>query len=64
LNLNNISLLYFSTYTGFNLSGAGLATANHIAPLYWNALGEVKRCRELTGGKQGHYGIGVEHHPN
>ena len=30
----------------------------------WNALGEVKWCRELTGGKQGHYGIGVKYHPN
>ena len=28
----------------------------------WNALGEVKWCRELTGGKQGHYGIGVKYH--
>ena len=30
----------------------------------WNALGEVKSCRELIGGKQGHYGIGVKYHPN
>ena len=30
----------------------------------WNALVEVKSCRELTGGKQGHYGIGVKYHPN
>ena len=30
----------------------------------WNALGEVKWCRELTGGKQGHYGIGVKYHLN
>jgi hypothetical protein len=30
----------------------------------WNALGEVKSCRELTGGKQGHYGIGVKYHLN
>jgi hypothetical protein len=29
-----------------------------------NALGEVKWCRELTGGKQGHYGIGVKYHLN
>ena len=28
----------------------------------WNALGEVKWCRDLTGGKQGHYGIGVKYH--
>ena len=28
----------------------------------WNALGEVKWCRELTGGKHGHYGIGVKYH--
>jgi len=30
----------------------------------WNVLGEVKWCRELTSGKQGHYGIGVRFHPN
>ncbi len=30
----------------------------------WNALCEVKSCRELNGGKQGHYGIGVKYHPN
>jgi hypothetical protein len=30
----------------------------------WNALGEVKSCRELTGGKQGHYGVGVKYHSN
>ena len=30
----------------------------------WNALGEVKWCRELTSGKQGHYGFGVKYHPN
>ena len=30
----------------------------------WNALGEVKWCRELTEGKQGYYGIGVKYHPN
>ena len=30
----------------------------------WNALGEVKSCRELAGGKQGCYGIGVKYHPN
>jgi hypothetical protein len=30
----------------------------------WNTLGEVKWCRELTGGKQGHYGIGVRYHLN
>ena len=30
----------------------------------WNTLGEVKSCRELTGGKQGHYGIGIKYHPN
>jgi len=30
----------------------------------WNALAEVKWCRGLTGGKQGHYGIGVRYHPN
>jgi hypothetical protein len=28
----------------------------------WNAMGEVKWCRELTGGKQDHYGIGVKYH--
>ena len=28
----------------------------------WNALGEIKSCRELTGGKQGYYGIGVKYH--
>jgi hypothetical protein len=27
-------------------------------------LGEVKSCRELTGGEQGCYGIGVKYHPN
>jgi hypothetical protein len=30
----------------------------------WNTLGEVKWCRELTSGKQGHYGIGVKYPPN
>jgi len=30
----NISLFYFSTNTGFNSAGAGLATANHIAPFH------------------------------
>ena len=30
----------------------------------WNTLGEVKWCREMTGGKQGHYGIGVKYHLN
>ena len=30
----------------------------------WNALGEVKWCRELTRGEQGHYGIGVRYHLN
>jgi hypothetical protein len=30
----------------------------------WNALGEIKSCRELTGGKQGYYGIGVKYHQN
>ena len=30
----------------------------------WNAMGEVKWSRGLTGGKQGHYGIGVRYHPN
>jgi hypothetical protein len=30
----------------------------------WNTLGEVKWCRELIGGKQGHYGIGVRYHLN
>ena len=30
----------------------------------WNALGEVKSCRELTGGRQGYYGIGVKYHSN
>jgi len=30
----------------------------------WNALGEVKWCRELTGRKQGQYGIGVKYHLN
>jgi hypothetical protein len=30
----------------------------------WNALGEVKSCRELTGEKQGSYGVGVRYHPN
>jgi hypothetical protein len=30
----------------------------------WNALGEVKWCRELTGGKKGHYGICVKYHRN
>ena len=30
----------------------------------WNTLGEVKWCRGLTGGKQGHYGIGVRYPPN
>jgi len=30
----------------------------------WNALDEVKLCRELTGEKQGYYGIGVRYHPN
>ena len=30
----------------------------------WNALGEVKWCRELTGVKQGHYGIGIKYHLN
>jgi hypothetical protein len=30
----------------------------------WNALGEVKWCRKLTGEKQGHYGIGVKYHLN
>lgn len=29
----------------------------------WNALGEVKSYRELTGGKQGYYGVGVKYHP-
>jgi len=28
----------------------------------WNALGEVKWCRELTGEKQGHYGIGLRYY--
>ena len=28
----------------------------------WNALGEVKSCRELTGGKQCPYGTGVKYH--
>jgi hypothetical protein len=30
----------------------------------WNTLGEIKWCRELTNGKQGHYGIGVQYPPN
>jgi len=30
----------------------------------WNTPGEVKWCRELTVGKQGHYGIGVRYHLN
>ncbi len=30
----------------------------------WNALGEVKWCREMTGEKQGRYGIGVKYHLN
>jgi hypothetical protein len=32
--------------------------------IQWNTLGEVKWCRELIGGKQGHYGIGVRYHLN
>jgi hypothetical protein len=30
----------------------------------WNALGEIKWCRKLTGGKKGLYGIGFKYHPN
>jgi hypothetical protein len=30
----------------------------------WNALGEVKWCRKLIGGKEGHFGIGVKYHSN
>ena len=30
----------------------------------WHTLGEVKWCRELTSGKQGHYGIGVKYPSN
>ena len=76
---HNISIFYFWTNAGLNLSGAGLATANPIAPFHcwfiledyarskdpvgfhWNTIVEVKWCRELTIGKQGHYGIGVKY---
>ena len=34
------------------------------AGIRWNTLGEVKWCREITGEKQGLYGIGVKYHLN
>jgi hypothetical protein len=51
----NISLFYFSTNTGFNSAGAGLATANHISPFH--LLIHLNRLQFLSlfSSKAGHH---------
>jgi hypothetical protein len=46
LTIATFLIFYFLTHTGLNLAGAGLATANHIAPIH--LLIHFKRLQSLS----------------